>query len=104
MLISLGCRRRVGDPCVTSKLPPLLATCGFEVIEIRPIAKIVLSGSADWIWPTTYFATQARRLAERGLLTDAEVAAFDEEWRQLTKTPGSFYCPPTMAAVIVRRL
>ena len=95
--------RQVGDPCVASKLPAMLSQEGFELIGVRPISPIVLQSSTDWIWPTSYFYLQVRRLAERGLFTEAEVDAFDTEWDALGQTQGSFYCPPTMAAFIARR-
>ena len=106
---------RVGDPCVAAKIPSMLATLkgggggaseeggGFEITQVTPIAPIILAGSADWVWPTTYFAVQVRRLRALGLFTDDEVSAMDREWADLTNCPGAFYCPPTMAVITARR-
>jgi SAM-dependent methyltransferase len=95
--------RQVGDPAVASKLPARLVKEGFELVSIKSIAPIVLQSSADWIWPSSYFALQARRLANEGKLTNEDVERFDAEWALIGDTPGSFYCPPTMAAIVARR-
>jgi len=46
---------------------------------------------------------QVRRLAAKGELSDDDVTAFDAEWAAVGRTAGSFYCPPTMAAIVARK-
>lgn len=94
---------RVGDPSVCAKLPMLLSAEGLELLDVRSIAPIVMHNGPSWIWPTSYFALQARRLRDAGKLSEADVEAFDKEWAALGRTPGSYYCPPTMAAFVARR-
>lgn len=83
--------QRVGDPCVGAKLPSLLCHEGFRLDSVEPLPMIVAAGSADWIWPTTYFATQVRRLASQGQLTERDVERFDSEWARVSSSPEAFY-------------
>ena len=36
--------------------------------DIAPLAPIIRAGSVEWVWPSTYFKTQAKRLVESGAI------------------------------------
>ena len=112
----------VGDPSVCGRVPQLLGGVGFAVEEITPLAPIIRAGSAEWVWPSTYFKTQAKRLVEAGAIPpDANPAPavsvetpggadctflqrFEREWQVVSRDPAAWYTPPMMAAVVARKV
>ena len=91
----------VGNPSVCSTVPSHLSDRGFNICELRPLAPIVRPFDSMWVWPTTYFHTQARRLVETGIIQDEKfVEEFDIEWELVSKDKAAWYCPPMMATVV----
>ena len=92
---------RVGNPSVCSQVPQLLHANGFQIQEIKPVSFIIRPQDSMWIWPTTYFQTQAKRLVENNVIQDINfVQKFETEWKTISSDPATHYIPPTMATIV----
>ncbi len=60
-------------------------------------------GSAFWEWPKRFFFGYVPRLVEDGLLTTAERAAFETEWRDREQNPAAFLSTPPMVGIIAEK-
>ncbi len=61
-------------------------------------------GSAFWEWPKCFFFGYVPRLVECGLLTTAELAAFETEWRDREQNPAAFLSTPPMVGIIAEKM
>ena len=66
--------------------------------DINPLAPIVRAGSSDWVWPSTYFTTQATRLVASGAIAhDANPGPVDGHGANAARQsqilrPRPFFC------------
>ena len=81
----------------------MLVRAGFAVEDVRPNAPVIRAGGTDWVWPTTYFARQIRRLVEAGEFTAADEAAMAAEWAEVGRSEAAWYSPPSMAEIVARK-
>jgi len=96
-------RMHGGDPQVGQRLPALMAAAGLEVEEVRPLQRIARPGDPLWDWPTSFFANFIPMLVERGLVTNEDWRAFQEEWAERTRDPNAVFWTPSMVEIIARR-
>jgi SAM-dependent methyltransferase len=93
-----------GNPDVGAELPRLLSAGGFEVAEIRPIARVARPGTGLWQWPRVFFDHFLPVLVEAGYLTDDEQTAYQAAWEDRSRDPSAFFwTPPMVEVVAVRR-
>ncbi|MGE0481128.1 MAG: methyltransferase domain-containing protein [Phycisphaerae bacterium] len=93
-------RRSGGDSDFVARLPGMMARHSLHVREIRPILRVARPGSLLWQWPTTFFMNFVPKLVAEGYLTPAEQAAFEQEWRERSNDPHSFFATPPVFEVI----
>ncbi len=91
------------DSDVGRKAPAMMARCGLEVAEVRPLARVIHPGQAMWQWPRAFFRTFLPRVVELGHLTPEEHAAIEAEMDELERTPGALFHTPPQVTVIARK-
>ena len=96
-------RRTGADLDVGGRLPALLADHRCRVRELVPMVRFARPGSAFWEWPKRFFFGYVPRLVEAGLLTTAELAAFETEWRDREQNPAAFLSTPPMVGIIAEK-
>jgi len=92
-----------GDPWVAARLPGPLRRAGFVLEEVTPTVRAGSGDSPVFRWLDAFFPTFVRTYAEHGLMSDAEVARFDEEWAALSRNPDALLFSPMIVDVIARR-
>jgi len=96
-------RRSGGNLEIQGRLPGIMDACGLEVTDIRCIAKIARPGSPEWLWPERFFASFLVTLQEMDLVSEAEAAAFREDWQARAADPTSFMALPLQYEIIGRK-
>ena len=86
-----------------AEVPALASRAGFTIELLRPRARVGAVGSLEWGWIERFFHIYLPKVAERGLMTPQEVAAWRTEWSARAAEGASFVVTPTMADVILRR-
>jgi ubiquinone/menaquinone biosynthesis C-methylase UbiE len=89
-----------GDPHVGARLPRMMVDAGLDVVSITPLARIARPGDALWQWPRTFFDNYLPGLVQRGLLSQAEMEAFDADWAARAAHPASYVSTPPMVEVV----
>lgn len=92
--------KKYGNPSVGKKLPQLLTQNNFKIESMEPNAPTINAKGPDWIWPTTYFDTQVKRLNREGVFTCKEVLDFNNEWNEISDMDTTWYSPPMMVEII----
>lgn len=96
-------RANGGDPDIMGTLPRLLQRNGFEIQHLDVNQRIARPGSTLWHWPDSFYRNFVPRLVADGLVSEAEAAAFFDEWRHASKDPGSFVLvPPVFDLIAVK--
>jgi len=93
-----------GDAHVAGKLPALLAKNGFEIVGLKPQARVGRPHEKIWQWPDSFFPNFLPVLEKEGYLTGPEVAEFRKVWSQASKNPNAFYVGPLVLDIIARKL
>ena len=96
-------RQSRGDPNIGLRLPELMRKHGLNIEEIRPLQRIIRSGSPSWLWPSTFFHNFVPLLVEQGLLSEQEQHDFEREWAERSKDDTAFFWSPPMVEVIARK-
>jgi SAM-dependent methyltransferase len=96
--------KKNGDPSIGKSLPQMLVNNAFKIESMEPNAPTIKSKSADWIWPTTYFDTQIKRLNRDGVFSDLEVESFKAEWDGISDYETTWYSPPMMVEIVASTL
>ena len=68
-----------------------------------PMVRFARPGSAFWEWPKRFFFDYVPQLVECGLMTTAELAAFETEWHNREQNPAAFLSTPPMVGVIAEK-
>lgn len=85
------------------ELPRLMEELNMNVLNIRPMAKLVTPIDAAWHWPKSFFQSYFPRLIELGYLTQDEVSealSASDEWE---KNNGATVFCPMMVEVIAEK-
>jgi SAM-dependent methyltransferase len=86
-----------------AEIPALAPELGLVIEHLQPRARLGGVGSAEWRWLDQFFRLYGPKVAERGLLSPGELAAWLAEWEDRSTRGGSFVSTPTMADVILRK-
>jgi SAM-dependent methyltransferase len=101
-LVMQSWRDSGGEPDIALQLPTLLAAAGMEVVEARPLIRIIGSGDHQWAWPASFMAVNAARLHELGYASAEEASRFA---RALEDCPDdTLMITPLVAEIIARRV
>ncbi len=92
-----------GDANVAGKLPALLAKNGFEIIRLKPQARVGMPHEKIWQWPDSFYKNYIPVLEKGGYLSNAEASEFWKVWTQAEKSPHAFYVGPTVLDIIARK-
>ena len=89
-----------GDLKIGDRLPRLISASGCHLVDLVPLVRFIRPGTRFWKWPTQFFSNYLPRLVETGFLTKRERLAFETEWRERERDPGSFlFAPPVLGIV-----
>jgi len=92
-----------GDLDVMGIVPTICRRVGLTVEHLGVTQRIARPGSMMWAWPTSFWASFIPRLVAQGLLSEAESAAFFDDWREATNDPDSFlHLPPVYEVVATK--
>ena len=91
------------DSDVGRKAPAMMERHGLEVIDVRPLTRIITPGQAMWQWPRTFFRTFLPSVEKLGHLTADERAAIEAEMDELERTPGAIFHTPPQVEIIARK-
>ncbi len=86
-----------------AEVPGLAPRAGFELEHFQPRARLGRVGSLEWRWLDQFFRLYLPKVVERGLLTSAELEAWQREWDARAAEGASFVATPTVADVILRK-
>ncbi len=92
-----------GDANVAKRLPTLLALHGFELVHVRPIARVARPCDPLWQWPAGFVRTYAPRLVELGFADQAWLRATLDELTAAERDPSSVLMCPTLLELVARR-
>lgn len=96
-------RGQGGDPDIACRLPGILTGLGLVIEHLEPVVRVGGPDTQYWQWPEGFFFNYVPVLVERGLLTAAERAAFERDWRERSKDPRSLFYSPVLAEVVARK-
>jgi SAM-dependent methyltransferase len=91
-----------GDAHVARRLPSLLTQRGFEILSLRPIARVGRPGESLWNWPAGFARTYAPRLVALGYVDQAWHDSLLAELAAAEKDPGAFFVAPTVLEIVAR--
>ena len=95
--VSASWRQSGGDLEIGSRLPTMLIRHGLRLREVRPLTHLARPGSPLWNWAKRFFFGYVPRLVEAGMLGPDEQSAFEREWCERERDPGTFlYTPPVI--------
>ena len=90
-----------GEPDIALELPVMLAAEGMEIVEARPLIRIVGRTDFAWQWPAAFMAVNAARLHELGYASAEEAERFATA---LDRVPdGTLMITPLVAEIVARR-
>jgi ubiquinone/menaquinone biosynthesis C-methylase UbiE len=93
-----------GDASVAGRLPALLEKCGFEIIGLKPQARIGRPHQKIWQWPDSFFKIYTPVLVRDGYLTEREGEECMKAWNDASKTKNAFYVGPMVMDIIARKI
>lgn len=93
-----------GDLNIGDRLPGLIAASGCRLVDLVPLVRFIRPGTSFWKWPTQFFSNFVPRLVETGLLTKPERLAFEAEWRDRERDPGTFLFAPPMIGIVAEKI
>ena len=92
-----------GNIDVAKTLLPALPEAGLKLVEARPIIFTATPKDFVWQWPKTFIAPHARRLAERGVVTDQWADEVAKEWAEAENDPRTIMTTPLLMEIVAER-
>src|SRR5215831_189438 len=86
-------RLQGADPCIGPRLPSLLASAGFQNVQMNVVQPAGITGDVKLISPLTMEAIAEAVIRER-LASEAEVEEIVAELYEYARTPGTVGCMP----------
>jgi ubiquinone/menaquinone biosynthesis C-methylase UbiE len=97
-------KEQAGDIDVGRLVPGMAERLGMDVLSTRTISKLARPNDLTWEWPYSFLNIYLPKIAERGLLTEPEVAAALADLEALTAQPNAMImCPVVVESVIAKR-
>lgn len=102
--IQASWKQRGGDPDVALRIPAMLERAGFDIRELRPIARMARPNTLLWRWPESFFKNYLPVLEQQGFLSPDLRRAFEADWQLRSSDQTAFYfCPVVLEIVAVKR-
>jgi SAM-dependent methyltransferase len=92
-----------GDINVAKVLLPALPEAGLRLIEARPIIFTASPRDFTWQWPKTFIPPHAKRLAERGVVTNAWAEKVAQAWDEAERDPRTIMTTPLLMEIVAER-
>jgi len=96
-------RESGGEPDIALELPRWLGELGFEVLEMRLLARVARPSDFTWQWPRTFLNVGIERLLELGRIDAAAAEAMRAGFDAAETAPGAFLVAPTVLEIIARK-
>ena len=93
-----------GDLNIGDRLPGMIAASGCRLVDLVPLVRFIRPGTSFWKWPTQFFSNFVPQLVENGLLTESERLAFEAEWRDRERDPGTFLFAAPMIGIVAEKM
>ena len=93
-----------GDLNIGGRLPGLVAASGCRLVDLVPLVRFIRPGTSFWKWPTQFFSNYVPQLVETGFLTDSDRLAFEAEWRDRERDPGTFLFAPPVIGIVAEKM
>jgi len=93
-----------GDAYVTGRLPRLFRTLGLELADFSPHQLAGRPGSGPFEWAQRFFLPHIPLMAEKGLITREEAAAFTADWLAHAADPDALFFSPVVVDAAGRKL
>jgi SAM-dependent methyltransferase len=93
-----------GDLNIGDRLPGLVAASGCRLVDLVPLVRFIRPGTSFWKWPTQFFSNYVPQLVETGFLTEPERLAFEAEWRDRERDPGTFLFAPPVIGIVAEKM
>ena len=92
-----------GDINVARTIIPALPEAGLKLVEARPIIFTATPRDFTWQWPKTFIVPHARRLAERGIVTDQWADEVAMEWNEAERDPQTIMTTPLLMEIVAEK-
>ncbi len=92
-----------GDANVGARLPVLLAKQGFEIVSLKPQARIGRPHQRVWKWPDSFFRNFLPVLVKDGHLSESDAATVLRDWEFAAADPDAFYVGPMVVDIIAEK-
>jgi len=86
-------RLQGGDPCIGPRLPSLLASAGFQDVQMNVVQPAAIAGEVKLLSPLT-MESIAEAVIRESLADEAEVEQIVAELYRYARTPGTIGCTP----------
>jgi hypothetical protein len=91
-----------GDADIGGRIPSLLSSSGFEIVELIPLWRVGRPGSELWRWLEGTHENHPN-LVEAGLISSAELEAYHREWQERAGDPAAVFAAPPVLATVARK-
>ncbi len=92
-----------GDANIGGTLPSLLAKNGFEILSLKPQARVGRPHQKIWQWPDSFYRNYLPILVRDGHLSESEAAEAWRIWDSASHDPNSFYVGPMVLDIVARK-
>lgn len=93
-----------GSIDVAKTLLPALPEVGLKLTEANPIIFAPTPRDFAWQWPKTFIPPHARRLAERGIVTDQWADEVAREWDEAEADPRTIMTTPLLMEIVATKI
>lgn len=93
-----------GDLNIGDRLPGLIAASGCRLVDLVPLVRFIRPGTSFWEWPTQFFSNYLPQLVETGFLTESERLAFEADWQERERDPGTFLFAPPVIGIVAEKM
>lgn len=89
-----------GDIDVARRLIPALPEAELTLVEARPFIFTATPKDFIWQWPKTFIVPHARRLAERGVVSQEWADDVAREWEEAEADPHTIMTTPLLMEIV----